>query len=158
MTQPIAITVTRHVHGPADTITLDETARNRRRMAMKSDHGIAFLLDLPEARLLRHGDGLLLDDGRIIEVCARPEPLYRVTGDDPLHLLQLAWHLGNRHCPSQIVADHILIRRDPVLKTMLEGLGATVTDTEAPFDPEGGAYDARDQHSHDHKHGHHHHG
>ncbi len=150
MTRPTATTVTRPAHGPADTITLDETARNRRRMAMTSDHGIGFLLDLPEARLLRHGDGLLLDDGRIIEVRARPEPLYRVAGADPLHLLQLAWHLGNRHCPSQIAEDHILIRRDPVLKTMLEGLGATVSDTEAPFDPEGGAYDTRHDHGHDH--------
>lgn len=156
MTRPTAHAVTRHAHGAADTITLDETARNRRRMAMMSDHGIAFLLDLPEARLLRHGDGLVLDDGRVIKVCAKPEPLYSVTGDDPHHLLQLAWHLGNRHCPAQIAADHILIRRDPVLKTMLEGLGATIADTEAPFDPQGGAYDDRDRHSH--ANGHHHHG
>ncbi|MCR9136699.1 MAG: urease accessory protein UreE [Alphaproteobacteria bacterium] len=163
--RPTAHSVIRHAHGAADTITLDETARNRRRMAMNSDNGIAFLLDLPEARLLRHGDGLVLDDGRVIKVQAQPEPLYRVTGDDPLHLLQLAWHLGNRHCPSQIARDYILIRRDAVLKTMLEGLGATVGETEAAFDPQGGAYDGRDahgsghhHHDHDHKRGHHHHG
>lgn len=155
MTQLTASTIKRPAGGKAaDTITLDETARHRRRMAMTSDHGIAFLLDLPDTRLLRHGDGLVLSDGRIIEVHASVEPLYRVSAANPQHLLQLAWHLGNRHCPSQIVLDHILIRRDPVLKTMLEGLGATVGDTDAPFDPEGGAYDTRDTHDH----GHHRHG
>jgi urease accessory protein len=153
LTQPVASTVARNADGGAvDTITLDETARHRRRMAMTSDNGIAFLLDLPEARLLRHGDGLLLDDGRIIEVRASPEALYRVTGKSPQHLLQLAWHLGNRHCPSQIRERHILIRRDPILKTMLQGLGATVEETEAPFDPEGGAYGGHHSHSHEHHH------
>ena len=58
----------------AGTITLEETDRHRRRMKMTSDNGVSFLLDLPEARLLRHGDGLLLDDGRVIQVLAAPEP------------------------------------------------------------------------------------
>jgi len=150
LTRPVANTIrpladTR----PVDTITLDETARHRRRMAMTSDSGIAFLLDLPEARLLRQGDGLLLDDGRVIAVRAAAEPLYRITADGPLHLLRLAWHLGNRHCASKIARDHMLIRRDPTMKSMLEGLGAGVEETEAPFDPEGGAYG-------DHRHAHHH--
>lgn len=150
MTQP---TVSRIV--PVDpeklagTITLDETGRHRRRIAMTSDNGIGFLLDLPEARLLRHGDGLLLSDGRIIEVQAEPEPLYRVTAKDRLHLLQLAWHLGNRHCPSAISDASILIRRDHTMRTMLEGLGAEVEDIEAPFDPEGGAYSGAHGHHHD---------
>ena len=140
----------------ADTITLDETDRHRRRMAMTSDGGIAFLLDLEEARLLRHGEGLVLDDGRIIAVRAVPEKLYRISGHDRKHLLQLAWHLGNRHCPTQIVEDVLLIRRDHTLRAMLEGLGARVEDIEAAFDPEGGAYGDRHGHEHD---GHtHHHG
>ena len=145
-----ACAVTRHFHDTAGTITLDETARHRRRMAMVSDNGIEFLLDLPEARLLRHGDGLVLDDGRIIKVRAAPEKLYEVRGRDAHHLLSLAWQLGNRHLPAQIFPDRILIRHDHVIGGMLEGLGATVTETEAPFDPEGGAYG--DTHS-----GHHHH-
>ena len=131
----------------ADTITLDEAGRHRRRLAMTSDNGIRFLLDLAEARLLRHGDGLQLNDGRIIEVKAKPEPLYLVRPRDALHHLRLAWHLGNRHCPAQINEKFILIRRDHTLRTMLEGLGADIEDVEAPFDPEGGAYES----------GHHHH-
>ena len=79
---------------------------------------------------------------------AAVEPLYRVTADNPLHLLRLAWHLGNRHCASEIGEDRILIRRDPTMKTMLEGLGARVEETDAPFDPEGGAY-AGGHHHHD---------
>ena len=157
MTQPVASSVTRPASEAVDTITLDETARHRRRVAMISDGGISFLLDLPDARLLRHGDGLELDDGRIIEVCASPEPLYRVLASSRQHLLKLAWHLGNRHCPSQIFEGHIFIRRDPVLKSMLEGLGALVVEIEAPFDPEGGAYGDLHAHS-DHATPHHHHG
>lgn len=131
---------------PADTITLDETARHRRRMAMVSDGGIAFLLDLPEATLLLDGDGILLDDGRVIGVKAKPEPLYAVRARDTVHLVTLAWQIGNRHLAAQIFADRLLIRRDPVIRTMLEGLGAAVEETEAAFDPEGGAYHA---HHHD---------
>ncbi|MCQ8783190.1 urease accessory protein UreE [Mangrovibrevibacter kandeliae] len=131
--------------GAADTITLDEQARHRRRMAMVSDGGIAFLLDLPEALLLREGDGILLDDGRIVEVRAKPEPLYAVSGRDAGHLLSLAWHLGNRHQAAQVSADGLLIRQDPVIRDMLLGLGARVEEVEAAFDPEGGAY----AHSHD---------
>ncbi|MEM1048157.1 MAG: urease accessory protein UreE [Pseudomonadota bacterium] len=132
-----------------DTITLDEAARFRRRMVMHSDNGAGFLLDLPEARLLRHGEGLELDDGRVMRVLAAPEPLYEVRGNDRLHLLRLAWHMGNRHLPAQIEEDRILIRRDHVIRSMLEGLGGRVIDTEAPFDPEGGAYgDPHGAHGH----------
>lgn len=143
-----------HVHDAADTITLDETARHRRRVKMRSDSGIAFLLDLPEARLLRHGEGLVLEDGRVIEVHAEPEQLYDVRARDEKHLLQLAWQLGNRHLPAQITADSIRIRADHVIKSMLIGLGANVTEINAPFDPEGGAYGQADD-THAHSHGHH---
>ncbi|MCP3053641.1 urease accessory protein UreE [Aurantimonas marianensis] len=133
----------------ADTITLDETARHRRRMAMVSDEGIAFLLDLPEATLLRDGDAIRLDDGRLIAVRAKPEELYEIRGKDARHLLALAWQIGNRHLPAQLFDDCILIRRDPVIREMLSGLGATITEVEAGFDPEGGAYEV---HGHDHAH------
>lgn len=113
---------------------------------MTSDGGISFLLDLPEARLLRDGVGLKLEDGRVIEVRAAPELLIEVRGRDAQHLLVLSWQIGNRHLEAQIEADRLLIRRDPVIRTMLEGLGAMVEDIEAPFDPEGGAYDGHHHH------------
>ena len=149
---------------PAASITLDETARHRRRMMMTSDRTasgsvISFLLDLPEARLLRNGDGLLLSDGTVIEVRAKAESLHEVRGRDGRHLLALAWQIGNRHLAAQIEPDRLLIRRDHVIREMLEGLGAAVTEVEAPFDPEGGAYGgahAGHHHHYDHEHGHHH--
>ena len=152
-----------HVHHPIATITLDATARHRRRMVMTTDRmangsTLQFLLDLPKAQLLRHGSAILLEDGSEIEVRAAPEPLYEIRGRDIRHLLTLAWQLGNRHLPSQIMSDHILIRTDHVIKSMLEGLGASVLEVEAPFDPEGGAYG--DERGHDHGHSHdtdHHH-
>ncbi|MBA5777068.1 urease accessory protein UreE [Stappia sp. F7233] len=145
-------------HGsPADTITLDETARHRRRIMLTSDSGIEFLLDLAEAVLLRHGDGLVLDDGRVIEVRAAPEELLEVRGTSAEHLLRLAWHLGNRHLAAQIEKERILIRRDHVIADMLARLGATVAEVVEPFTPEGGAYGGHHHdHGHNHGHGHHH--
>ena len=142
---------------PAETITLDETDRHRRRVAMTSDEGLPFVLSLDAATLLRDGDRLVLDDGRRVVVRAMPEPLHEVRGRDAHHLLRLAWHMGNRHLPTELMADHLRIRRDTVIRAMLEGLGADVRDVEAGFDPEGGAYgDAgrAPDHDHGHSHGH----
>ncbi|WP_458759740.1 urease accessory protein UreE [Afipia sp. TerB] len=143
---------------PADTVVLGFDDRHRRRMAMTGTRGLAFLLDLEEAIALRGGDALSLDDGRLIEVVAAPEPLAEIRGADPVHLVRIAWHLGNRHLPTQIAGRGLRIRRDHVIEDMVRGLGARVIEIEAPFDPEGGAYAGGHaaSHGHDH-HGHHHH-
>ena len=125
---------------PADTVVLDFDDRHRRRMAMTGTRGLEFLLDLENAVALRGGDALVLDDGRLIEVVAAPEPLIEIRGNDPHHLVRVAWHLGNRHLPTQIMAKGLRIRRDHVIEAMVKGLGARVIEIEAPFDPEGGAY------------------
>ena len=161
---------------PADTIVLDFDDRHRRRMAMTGTRGLEFLLDLENAVALRGGDALVLEDGRLVEVVAAPEPLAEIRGADPQHLVRIAWHLGNRHLPTQITARGLRIRRDHVIEAMVKGLGARVIEIEAPFDPEGGAYadgghahapesephdHAAYDHSHDHAGhdhaGHHHH-
>jgi urease accessory protein len=149
--------------GAADSVVLDYDDRHRRRVSMKGTRGLSFLLDLPDATALRSGDALALEDGRLVEIVAAPEPLLEIRGADPLHLARIAWHLGNRHVPTQLMAKSLRIRRDHVLEEMLRGLGARVIEIEAPFDPEGGAYAstaAHDHHHHDsHRHDHsHHHG
>jgi urease accessory protein len=151
-----------------DTVVLDFDDRHRRRMAMTGTRGLAFLLDLEAAVALRGGDALVLEDGRLVEVVAAPEPLLEIRGSDPFHLVRLAWHLGNRHLPTQIMGKALRIRRDHVIEEMVKGLGARVMEIEAPFDPEGGAYATGHPHetagaphaSHDHgAHDHHdHHG
>ena len=130
----------RWTEAPADTVVLDFDDRHRRRMAMTGTRGLEFLLDLENAMALRGGDALVLDDHRLIEVVAAPEPLIEIRGADPQHLVRLAWHLGNRHLPTQIMAKGLRIRRDHVIEAMVKGLGARVIEIEAPFDPEGGAY------------------
>jgi len=125
---------------PADTVVLDFDDRHRRRMAMTGTRGLEFLLDLENATVLRGGDALVLDDNRLIEVVAAPEPLIEIRGADPHHLVRIAWHLGNRHLPTQIMPKGLRIRRDHVIEAMVKGLGARVIEIEAPFDPEGGAY------------------
>ena len=149
---------------PADTVVLDFDDRHRRRMAMTGTRGFEFLLDLENAVALRGGDALVLEDGRLIEVVAAPEPLAEIRGADPQHLVRVAWHLGNRHLPTQIMPKGLRIRRDHVIEAMVKGLGARVIEIEAPFDPEGGAYAGGGQTAHDHAahghagHDHHHHG
>jgi urease accessory protein len=132
---------------PADTVVLDFDHRHRRRMTMTGTRGLAFLLDLEKAVALRGGDALVLEDGRLIEVVAAPELLAEIRCNDPEHLVRVAWHLGNRHLPTQIMAKSMRIRRDHVIEAMVRGLGARVIEIEAPFDPEGGAY-AEASHAH----------
>ena len=145
---------------PADSVVLDFDERYRRRVVMTGVGGLAFLLDLPEAAMLRGGDGLRLEDGRVVEVVAAPEPLAEIRAPDPRALQRIAWHLGNRHLPTELTGRALRIRRDPVIEAMVEGLGARVIALEAPFNPEGGAYvnaeggAAGHDHRHDHGHGH----
>jgi urease accessory protein len=135
----------------ADTVILDHDNRHRRRLAMRGEGGLDFLLDLAEAATLHDGDGLTLEDGRIVAVRAAAELLTEVRATDPAHLIRIAWHLGNRHLPTQLAGDRLLIRRDHVIEEMLTGLGATIIHVEAPFDPEGGAY-AQGHGAHHHSH------
>ncbi|MDC7789070.1 urease accessory protein UreE [Rhodoplanes sp. TEM] len=137
-----------------DRVVLDAGDRHRRRLAMTGEAGTAFLLDLAEAVRLRDGDGLLLEDGRVVLVAARPEALVEVAAATPADLARLAWHIGNRHTEVQIVGERLRIRRDHVLEDMLRGLGARLAPVDAPFDPESGAYDPAGGHGHGHAHGH----
>jgi urease accessory protein len=151
----------RWTQSAADTVVLDFDDRHRRRMAMTGTRGLEFLLDLENAVALRGGDALMLEDGQLIEVVAAAEPLLEIRGADPLHLVRVAWHLGNRHLPTQIMPKGLRIRRDHVTEAMVKGLGARIIEIEAPFDPEGGAYaasQAPDTHAHGHGHGAHDHG
>jgi len=129
----------------ADRITLDYEGRHRRRFRYVAERGTDFVLDLAQTTLLQHGDGLRLDDGRIVAVHAADEALVAVRGTDAAALLRLAWHIGNRHLPAQLSAERILIRNDAVIVNMLRGLGASVKEVVAPFTPERGAY----AHAHD---------
>jgi urease accessory protein len=132
---------------PVDKVTLDYEERCRRRIAMTGDGGLAFLLDLAAATALKEGDALVLEDGRFVEVKAKPEDLLEIRGRDLLHLMTLAWHLGNRHLAAQIEVERILIRHDRVIAHMLEHQGARLRQVREPFNPEGGAYA---QHGHGH--------
>jgi urease accessory protein len=125
---------------PADVVCLDYDRRTRRRLALVGRGGLAFLLDLPRAPVLGAGDGIRLEDGRIIGVEAAAEHLMEIVCDDARALSRVAWHLGNRHLPCEIGAGTLLIRADHVIAAMVRGLGAAVRELERPFNPERGAY------------------
>jgi urease accessory protein len=139
---------------PFDAARLDFDARFLRRAVIYTVGGREVLVDLAEAQALPDGARLLLEDGRTVAIEAAPEALAEVRGADPRHLARLAWHLGNRHLPTQIEPDRLLIRRDHVIEDMLARQGARVTPVEAPFDPEGGAYGQGRTHGHSHGHEH----
>jgi urease accessory protein len=130
----------------ADRVVLDADERQCRRSVLTGENGTRFLLDLPNATMLRDGDGLVLDDGMIIRVTGKAELLLEIVARSQGDLARFAWHLGNRHADVQVMGTRLRIRRDHVLEAMLRGLGARPIPIEAPFDPEPGAY----VHHHDH--------
>jgi len=119
-----------------DRVVLDADDRHRRRIVLTGEMGTTFLLDLDAPIALQSGDGLVLDDGGIVEVVGRAEPLVELAAATPSAFLRLAWHIGNRHTDVQIAGDRLRIRRDHVLENMAAGLGAVATAVDAPFDPE----------------------
>jgi urease accessory protein len=129
-----------------DRIVLDADQRHRRRSVLTAERGTTLLLDLPHATTLKDGDGLVLEDGALVRVIGKPEPLYEIAAANAVDLARFAWHLGNRHADVQVVGERLRIRRDHVLAEMLERLGAQVSAIEAAFDPESGAYDFRHEH------------
>jgi urease accessory protein len=139
-----AIAVRRRGHwrenAAVDTVTLTYLDRHRRRIRLVADSGEAFLLDLPRATHLADGDGLELEGGGYLRVCAAPEAVLEIAAADRGELLRIAWHLGNRHLPVQVAGDKLRIRADHVIADMVIALGGRTTRLEAPFDPEIGAY------------------
>ncbi|WP_084010134.1 urease accessory protein UreE [Pandoraea oxalativorans] len=148
------------------TLFMAHDERHLRRRVLRLADGTKILFDQPASIVLACGDQLLLDDDTCVAIRALDEALYSVTPRDTLHLVELAWHIGNRHLAAAIQAERILILRDHVIKAMLEGLGATVADIMAPFHPVQGAYSERGggesgdghghtrRHAHSHAHGH----
>lgn len=136
------------------SLTLDFDARHRRRIRLTADQGEDVLLDLPKAVAMADGDGLQLDDGRWLKVQAAFEPIIEVRHQDPKQIARLAWHLGNRHLPTDIGNQVLRIRPDHVIEDMLRGFGADLLSVKAPFQPEGGAYG----HTHTHNESERHHG
>lgn len=129
-----------------DTVVLDYEARLMRRRRLVCKGGLEFLADLAEVSNLDDHWGFALDDGRAVGVEAAPEDLVEVRGD----LARLAWHIGNRHTPCEVVSDHLRIRRDHVIEAMLRQLGAQLQPVTGPFRPEGGAYGKGRTMGHDH--------
>lgn len=122
------------------TLRLDFDARHRRRIRLTTDGGEDVLLSLPKAVAMADGDGLQLDDGRWLRVEAAAEFVVEIRHEDPHQLLRLAWHLGNRHLPTEIRDDVLRIRPDHVIEDMLRSFGAELLQVRGSFQPEGGAY------------------
>ncbi|MEA2774663.1 MAG: urease accessory protein [Acetobacteraceae bacterium] len=131
-----------------DRVLIDYDRRFRRRIVLATVLGAEVRIDLPQAVRLRDGDGLLVESG-VVRVCAQAEELMEIHAHTDGELIRIAWHLGNRHLPVQLLNRLIRIRADHVIAEMVQGLGGHVGLIRAPFDPEAGAYSAGG-HSHHH--------
>src|SRR5436190_2092192 len=103
---------------PVDSVILKAGQRRLQTGHLTGVNGTLIGVMLPEPALLRNGDALELDDGSIVEVVIEPEPLVEIRGKDLTHLARLAWHLGDRHVPLQVLSNRLRIRRDPALETL----------------------------------------
>ncbi len=131
----------RHNRPIVDTVILDYAQRSAGQVTVTSVKGAAVDIDLHGTVRLRTDDLLLLEDGRLVEVVAAPEPLIEARAADLAALARLAWHLGDRHVPVQVLTNRIRARHDAGIEALLTSLGAKVTRIDAPFEPEGGAYE-----------------
>lgn len=123
-------------------------SRLRTKLASGEDCG----LFLERGTVLRGGDKLLANDGRIVEVVAAPEALMEAVTGDPLLIAKAAYHLGNRHVAVHLLPGKLRFVADHVLGEMVRGLGLKVSEIEAPFEPESGAYGNHGGHAHPHGH------
>jgi urease accessory protein len=143
-----------------DTTILSFAARRAERGLVTGLGGARYELDLPAPVTLRMGDLLVLDDGGLVEVVAEAEPLIEARAKDLEALARVAWHLGDRHVPVEILPNRLRLRHDPAIEMLLTALGAKIVAIEAAFNPEGGAYLAAAPggrgHDHHHDHGHRH--
>jgi urease accessory protein len=123
-----------------DRLILPFERRQKSRLRTRLESGTEVGLFLERGTMLRDGDFLCSEDGLVIRIVAAVEQVYLVRCDLPLELTRAAYHLGNRHVPLEIGKGWLKLKRDEVLRDMLLGLGATVSEAELPFDPEAGAY------------------
>jgi urease accessory protein len=126
-------------------LPFEQRQKSRLRTRLRSGEEVGVFLD--RGALLRGGDCLVADDGRIVRVVAAQEDLMEVRCADPGTLARAAYHLGNRHCPVAIGAGWLHFAADHVLAEMLRGMGLEATTVSAPFEPEAGAY-AAGHHAH----------
>ena len=152
----------------ASSVELDWDLRQKSRFEATDSAGRHLGVFLPRGSVLRGGDVMVAEDGSLVRVVAAPQPVLRVTPcpahGTALDLPRAAYHLGNRHVPLEVRADHLQFEPDPVLADMLRAMHLIVTEVQAPFEPAGGAYAAGGGHghghaqapAHDHDHGHDH--
>jgi len=144
-------------HAPAgapasEHLTLPFELRCKTRLRARLDSGEEVGLFLERGIILRAGDKLLGKDGRVVEVASAPEAVIEARANDPVLLAKAAYHLGNRHVPVQVATGLLRFGQDHVLGEMVRGLGLAITETEAPFEPESGAYGNHGGHAHPHGH------
>ncbi|MDI9332401.1 MAG: urease accessory protein UreE [Alphaproteobacteria bacterium] len=140
----------------AATVTLDWDTRQKSRFEAVDSEGRALGVFLPRGSVVRGGDVLVAEDGFLVRVLAAPQQVLRIAAPQgaAFELMRAAYHLGNRLVPIELQADHLKIEPDHVLAELMQSMGMVVSLTQAPFEPEGGAYGDSALLSHSHGHGH----
>ncbi|CAN5831321.1 hypothetical protein BH11PSE12_BH11PSE12_00090 [soil metagenome] len=138
----------------AAQLVLPYELREKSRLRATMSNGEEVAVFTLRGSVMRDGDLMSGNDGRVVQIIAAREPTYRVECASAFTLLRCAFHLGNRHTQAQLGDGFLRIRQDSVLKDMLQGLGALVTEENAAFEPESGAYGGGHQHGGDAMHPH----
>ena len=131
----------------SDSISLSYEDRFIRRKKLVSDNGFQFLVNLPATKSLSKNQAFELENGNFIVIKLKKESLLEISGNN---LMQLIWHIGNRHIPCEIKKNKIFIQNDKVIENMIKKLGGKIKLVEQTFTPEGGAYGIGRTHSHKH--------
>ncbi|MCY4301085.1 MAG: urease accessory protein UreE [Aestuariivita sp.] len=146
MDLPVCREITNACPTSDDTVVLDYEARFLRRKILTCESGFRFMVDFAKTTSVYQDQTFVLEDERKIGIIPAKEELLQITGE----LAKFAWHIGNRHAPCQIERHRLLIQKNHVIKGMLDGLGASVTSVNEPFEPERGAYGLGRAHGHAH--------
>jgi urease accessory protein len=134
---------------PFASLTLPFEKRQICRQRVMLDNGDEASLIIDRGTVLRDGDMLATEDGRLIQVRAAEETISTVYTEDCQQLARAAYHLGNRHVSLEVQPGRLRYLHDHVLDHMVHELGLEVVVEDAPFEPESGAYG----HGHEHGHG-----
>jgi urease accessory protein len=144
----------------AASVSLDWDTRRRSRFAATDSQGRELAVFLARGTVVRGGDVLVAEDGSLVRVLAKEQPVL-VVRRCPEHggaadLLRAAYHLGNRHVALEVQAERLQLEPDHVLAELLRRMHLLVSEELAPFEPESGAYADEQAHGHQHEHAHEH--
>ena len=129
------------IKGKFLNLTLSSDQRKILRGIKLTDCKKKLIMQLPREGKLREGDILLTNQkGIFIKVFAMDEKLIQISSSSKLILLQISYHLGNRHIEMEIKPNKLFIKDDYLIKNLLNNFEVEILKINKKFFPEVGAF------------------